>query len=355
MKVNIKWVFSWLLLALFGWQLIFGTIETKANDWKLYRGGGGEPKPYSFTEDFSREDSLENLQGNHFIRLAGGWEPIMADGYNLEMSRFNDAVIEGEFEATRLELFARLRGQSFQLEIDSAAPVKLTAPNTQSYAYFKLADGLTAGSHHFRLRLVGRGDGLFLAYSLRINGDWISGNYPQPTKLLGFGSSTIEETDILWELSQAKHWEAINRGIGGSTVFREGQNRVGRDVLSQQPDVILLNYGSNDWYENIPLPQFRAAYYHMLTDLARGLPQTRFVVVGIFPREGGNEATRGAYNQAIQDSLEASGLLPRSHYLEIAGYSWPVDSRDGTHPNPKAVLTKFVPQILPWLSGLTPQ
>lgn len=355
MKVNIKWAFSWLLLALFVLQLIFGTVETKAGAWKLYRGGESEPRPYSFIEDFSREDSLENLQSDHFIRLAGGWEPIVADGYDLEMSRFNDAVIEGQFEATRLEIFARLNGQRFELALDSAAPVEIAAPDTQSYAYFKLADGLKTGSHHFRLRLVTRGDGPVLAHSLRINGDWVSENYPAQVKLLGYGSSTIEGTGVLWELCQAKHWEAINRGIGGSTVFREGQSRVGRDVLSQQPDVILLNYGSNDWYENIPISQFRAAYHHMLTELAHGLPQARLVVVGIFPREGGNEATRGAYNQVIQDSLEATGLLARAHYLEIAGYSWPTDSYDGTHPNRNAVLTKFVPQILPWLNGLTPQ
>ncbi len=334
----------YLSLLLFPAQLKIASAATQQTS-----GGQIVKDRRVLVEEFSREDNLDVLKKDNYINLSGGWEQVEVDGYRLKRSRYNDAVIEGTFSGTRLELFARLTGQGFELELDEGNPQLLTTPDLQKYGYFKLLDKLAVGVHHFRLRLANRADGQLLARSLRTDGDWIVGNYPRPVKLLGYGSSTVDGSGLVWELCKAKHWEAINRGIGGTTVIREGQNRLGYDVLPFQPDVVVINYGSNDWREEVGLNQFQAAYHNMLIQMAEGLPRTNFVVVGIFTRQDGNEALRGKYNRAIQEALKGTGLSNRAHYLEINNYSWQTDSIDGIHPNLRAVRTKFVPQILPWL------
>ncbi len=43
--------------------------------------------------------------------------------------------------------------------------------------------------------------------------------------------------------------EILNRGVGGET-FVEAKERLERDVLAEHPDVVIVEYGANDWWRN---------------------------------------------------------------------------------------------------------
>lgn len=303
---------------------------------------------------YYRETSLLELAERRYIRLSGGWE--WQDGptgdKNLAVSRYNDATIEGAFTGSWLELYARQDGQSFDLQLDGAAFILLTMPKTGQFGYFRLINGEKRAQHTFRLRLTNR-NGQLQALTFRTNGRWKQTAFVPRTKLLGYGSSTMDFCGIEWSLAEAKGWETINRGVGGTTVTGQGQYWVQPDVVPFQPDVVLINYGSNDWYTKVPLDQFQAAYLKMLNQLAAGLPHARFVVLGLFPRKGGDEISRGQFNKAIQADIVNSPIKSRTQYIEVQGYDYRTDSLDGTHPNPQAVARKFVPQLLPLLANVT--
>ncbi|MBN9389691.1 MAG: SGNH/GDSL hydrolase family protein [Chloroflexi bacterium] len=304
-----------------------------------------------------RETPLQDLNERRYIRLSGGWEwqAGPSGDMNLAVSRYNDVTIEGTFNGSWLELYARQRGQAFDLQLDTNTLAHLTMPNTGQFGYFRIINAPTKALHTFRLRLTNRAGGTLEALTFRTNGRWKPTAFAARTRLMGFGSSTMDFCGITWGLAEAKGWETINRGVGGSTVTDQGQYWVQRDVLPFQPDVVLVNYGSNDWYGKLPLDNFKTAYLNMLNQLSAGLPKARFVVLGLFPRQGGNESSRVQFNQAIQDDIAASGLKNRTQYVEVKGYNYKTDSIDGTHPKPEAVARFFVPQLLPYLGNDTKQ
>ncbi len=54
-------------------------------------------------------------------------------------------------------------------------------------------------------------------------------------------------SDILTERFPAHIW--INKGVGGET-FQDALQRVDEDVLQLQPDIVLLEFGANDWWRD---------------------------------------------------------------------------------------------------------
>ena len=305
----------------------------------------------------TEEMTLRNLSSYHFVQLRGGWEWLdSADHTKLARTRFNDAVIEGTFVGSWLELKAVFKSQVFELSLDGQTPERLTAPasTTPDPTYFRLTSGMAWAKHTFMLRLADRVGGDLVAQSFRTDGNWLRGQFSHRPRILGFGSSTMDFCGITWQLSQKLGWEAVNRGIGGTTVVHEGQYRVASDLISQHPETILINYGSNDWFSNIPLSQFKPAYLNMLDQIGRGVPNANIVVMGLFPRKNGNETSRPLYNQAIRDAISASVVAGHTRYVEVTDYDYNNGSKDGTHPNINTVNTVFVPQLLPFFDKLHP-
>ncbi len=296
--------------------------------------------------------NLNSLAAAEQIQLRGGWE--WNSQHSQAESRFNDAVIEGTFEGTHLELVARLNKQLFDFSLNNAAPTRLAAPEGDKWANLQLAENLPAGKYHFMLHLANRIGKPFQAKAFNTDGSFIAANFKARQKLLGFGSSTLDFCGVTWGAGQELSYEVINRGIGGTTVNNDGQYRVARDVLPFAPNVVLINYGSNDWMGNVPLEQFKSAYTNMLNQLGQGLPQSGFVVLGLFPRKDGNETTRSQYNTAIRAAINAAGLANRVKYVEIGSdYNWVTDTSDGTHPSPAVVKAKFLPLLVPAIISMT--
>ena len=354
MKLGLRIGLCVFLLAILGLPAADGGVAVLADepitvgqviDSKLVQAGATE------------EMTLRNLSSFRFVQLRGGWEWVDSpDHTKLARSRFNDAVIEGTFVGSWLELKAHFKSQVFELSLDGVEPSRSTAPVSadSDSTYFRLANGLTWGKHSFVLRLADRAGSDLIAQSFRTDGNWLRGQFNRHPRILGYGSSTIDFCGITWQLSQKLGWEGINRGIGGTTVVHEGQYRVASDVISQHPETILINYGSNDWFSNVPLSQFKPAYLSMLDQIGRGVPNANIVVMGLFPRRNGNETSRPLYNQAIRDAISASVVADHTRYLEVSNYDYNKGSSDGTHPTISTVSSVFIPQLLPYFDKLHP-
>lgn len=164
--------------------------------------------------------NLNSLAAAEQIQLRGGWE--WNSQHSQAESRFNDAVIEGTFEGTHLELVARLNKQLFDFSLNNAAPTRLAAPEGDKWANLQLAENLPAGKYHFMLHLANRIGKPFQAKAFNTDGSFIAANFKARQKLLGFGSSTLDFCGVTWGAGQELSYEVINRGIGGTTVNNDG-------------------------------------------------------------------------------------------------------------------------------------
>ncbi|MDD4097133.1 MAG: AMP-binding protein [Lentisphaeria bacterium] len=91
-------------------------------------------------------------------------------------------------------------------------------------------------------------------------------------------------SDLLQELFPRHAF--LNRGIGGQT-WVDAMERLDRDVLAEHPDIVLLEYGANDWWRQERPPQAWAA------DLEQAVTRVQAagaiaVILGVFgPRRNG--------------------------------------------------------------------
>lgn len=137
----------------------------------------------------------------------------------------------------------------------------------------------------------------------------------------------------------------VNNAYSGSTVSGEypsasSPERTGALHLpDQQPDIILIYIGFNDFARGIPLEDFGPAYGRMLSQLRQNYPRAwifcgtlmRTFIRGAeqwsFPEKFGG-IPLSAYNDAIRAQCAASGC----ELAELSGSGLYLETLDGTHP-----------------------
>lgn len=113
-------------------------------------------------------------------------------------------------------------------------------------------------------------------------------------KIVAFGDSIMqgknaiqEEEHFLRLLSNkmGPNFEFINAGVGGNSA-REAMERYERDVLSHDPDLIILEFGGNNTdrrpgreHRTVPVEEFRMH----LENFKKGVPEGCKVIVMTFP------------------------------------------------------------------------
>ena len=137
-------------------------------------------------------------------------------------------------------------------------------------------------------------------------------------KIVCFGESLTScgaDNGRFSDILQARFPEHIfiNRGVGGDT-FRDALQRLRRDVLDHGPDVVLLEFGANDWWHAERPPSAWAA------DLERCVVRIRehgavVLILGVFGpvpngfgsavQESGGTDARGAEFQALEAAIAA--------------------------------------------------
>ncbi len=121
----------------------------------------------------------------------------------------------------------------------------------------------------------------------------------------------------------------VNAGIGGTNSLY-GAMRVQRDVLSKQPDLVIVEYAVND---NHPVPMFWASYEGVLRQILRAPQQPAVVQLFFMQRQG-------------QNAQETQHMLGRHYDLPMVSYrdawwpelysgraQWETMYADVVHPN----------------------
>jgi lysophospholipase L1-like esterase len=121
----------------------------------------------------------------------------------------------------------------------------------------------------------------------------------------------------------------VNAGIGGTNSVY-GAMRVQRDVLSKQPDLVIVEYAVND---NHPVPMFWASYEGVLRQILRAPQQPAVVQLFFMQRQG-------------QNAQETQQMLGRHYDLPMVSFrdawwpelysgrvQWEMMYADVVHPN----------------------
>jgi lysophospholipase L1-like esterase len=121
----------------------------------------------------------------------------------------------------------------------------------------------------------------------------------------------------------------VNAGIGGTNSLY-GAMRVQRDVLSKQPDLVIVEYAVND---NHPVPMFWASYEGVLRQILRASQQPAVVQLFFMQRQG-------------QNAQETQHMLGRHYDLPMVSFrdawwpelhsgraQWETMYADVVHPN----------------------
>jgi lysophospholipase L1-like esterase len=121
----------------------------------------------------------------------------------------------------------------------------------------------------------------------------------------------------------------VNAGIGGTNSLY-GAMRVQRDVLSKQPDLVIVEYAVND---NHPVPMFWASYEGVLRQILRAPQQPAVVQLFFMQRKGENA-------QETQHMLGRHYDLPMVSFRDAwwpeiysGRVQWETMYADVVHPN----------------------
>jgi hypothetical protein len=134
-----------------------------------------------------------------------------------------------------------------------------------------------------------------------------------------------------------------HEGHGGYLVTVSVGNGDTRRWLEQStPDVLLLHFGTNDVWSNLPPAQILAAYTQIVTDLRELNPDATILAAQIIPLAPGPEfgctdCQQRAVNLNSQIPAWAAGLSTERSPIVVVdqwtGFDPAVDTYDGVHPD----------------------
>ena len=133
----------------------------------------------------------------------------------------------------------------------------------------------------------------------------------------------------------------INAGVSGDTTF-EALERIERDVLPWDPDMVIIEFGANDLFQRISLGETRENFEKILSLLTRGAMRPRLYVAKFYTEtvargmthilgiDGYAEQTECIRRyDALFDSLSAEATLIADIWTGV----WGRYMSDDLHPN----------------------
>src|SRR5205823_4114896 len=106
----------------------------------------------------------------------------------------------------------------------------------------------------------------------------------------------------------------FNAGIGGDTAGG-GFGRAGRDVLSEKPTAVTINFGMNDGGYRGPEPKIYANYIKNQHNLVKKLTdaQVRVALLSTSPVEGRKRKDGETYNKTLETFCEGLKEVAAKH------------------------------------------
>ena len=175
-------------------------------------------------------------------------------------------------------------------------------------------------------------------------------NYPpRGTRIVSFGDSLMvgigasaPEVGFIPLLAERAGTQIINKSISGNTTA-DGLMRLDADVISEEPDIVLLLLGGNDYLKQIP----REETFANLRSIITKIQSTGAVVIVLGVRGG---LLNDHFARDFKSLAEDTGALYVPNVLDgIFGVSELMS--DQIHPNDRGYL-KIVDKVAPSLMGL---
>lgn len=120
-----------------------------------------------------------------------------------------------------------------------------------------------------------------------------------------YGYSSLIEYYLI---TRFPNWDLtfLNAGIGGDTAWG-GNSRAERDVLSEKPTAVTINFGMNDGGYRGPDANIQTNYINNQTALVKKLTEAkvRVALLSTSPVEGRKRADGETYNQTLENFCEA--------------------------------------------------
>lgn len=183
-------------------------------------------------------------------------------------------------------------------------------------------------------------------------------------RLQSTGYTNIDFVGTLGPQGCGQPYDGDNEGHGGYLVT----NVANQDLLpgwlsATHPDIVLMHFGTNDVWSNIPPATILAAYSKLVDQMRASNPAMRVIVAKIIPMAPASCPECGqrvvALNSAI-DGWAAGKTTAQSPIVVVdqwTGFSTATDTYDGVHPNAagdQKMSDRWYPAVVDALSGVTP-
>ena len=108
-------------------------------------------------------------------------------------------------------------------------------------------------------------------------------------------------------------------------------------VIAMQPNLILMNLGTNDASQNFDVPEAGDRMITLLTQIYAGIPETTIVLSTLLPNSDASTRDRARQISGQYRDLVMPYFLKRNKKITLAemdnGFITLADIPDGTHPN----------------------
>ncbi|SCL73347.1 cellulose binding domain-containing protein [Micromonospora peucetia] len=183
-------------------------------------------------------------------------------------------------------------------------------------------------------------------------------------RLQSTGHTDVDFVGTLGPQGCGQPYDGDNEGHGGYLVTNvANQNLLPGWLAATRPDIVLMHFGTNDAWSDIPPATILAAYGRLVEQMRASNPAMRVLVAKIIPMAPPTCPACGqrvvALNDAIDGWAAATGT-PASPVVVVdqwTGFSTATDTYDGVHPNAtgdQKMADRWYPALAAALGGVTP-
>ncbi|RVX47691.1 GDSL-like lipase/acylhydrolase family protein [Nonomuraea polychroma] len=183
-------------------------------------------------------------------------------------------------------------------------------------------------------------------------------------KLQSTGYTNIDFVGTLPAQGCSVPYDGDNEGHGGYLATNvANQNQLPGWLAATRPDIVMMHFGTNDVWSNIPTSTILSAYTTLVNQMRASNPAMKILVAKIIPMNPSTcaECAQRAVNLnnaipgwATSTSTQQSPITVVDQWT---GFSTSTDTYDGVHPNAagdQKISDKWYPALVNALSGVTP-
>ncbi|GAA1896620.1 cellulose binding domain-containing protein [Asanoa iriomotensis] len=183
-------------------------------------------------------------------------------------------------------------------------------------------------------------------------------------RLQSTGYTNVDFVGTLGPQGCGQPYDGDNEGHGGYLVTNvANQNQLPGWLAATRPDVVLMHFGTNDVWSNVPPATILAAYSKLVDQMRASNPAMRVLVAKIIPMAPSSCGECGARVVALNDAIGgwAAGKTTAASPIVVvdqwSGFSTASDTYDGVHPNASGdqkMSDRWYPALASVLSGGLP-